>query len=169
MSQLSFSSFDSLLHVRDERGHYLLASAEQVLEAAREVIDQKFQRGASFTSPADAKEYLKAKLAGLDREVFAGLFLDNQHRLLAYRELFQGTIDEAQVYPREVVKEALLLNASAVILSHPHPSGSLEPSRADEILTKRLKEALAVVEVRVLDHIIVAGNATTSMAERGLL
>ncbi|HQZ04037.1 MAG TPA: DNA repair protein RadC, partial [Thauera sp.] len=139
------------------------------LEAARQAIEHKMQRGASFTSPAAVKEYLCAKLAGFEHEVFAVLFLDTQHRLIEYAEMFRGTIDSASVYPRELVKEALRLNAAAVIVSHNHPSGNPEPSRADEVLTQRLKEALALVDVRTLDHIIVAGGSTISFAERGLI
>ena len=169
MSQLSFSSFDSSLMVRDTQGRYLLATAEQILDAARQAIERKMQRGTSFTSPAAVKEYLRAKLAGFEHEVFAVLFLDSQHRLIEYSELFRGTIDSASVYPREVVKEALRLNSAAVIISHNHPSGNPEPSAADKVLTQRLKEALGLVDVRTLDHIIVAGTDTTSFAERGLL
>ena len=169
MSQLSFSSFESSLLVRDAQGRYLPASADQIIEAARQVIDQKMQRGVSFTSPTLVKEYLVAKLSGFEHEVFAVLFLDTQHRLIEYSEMFRGTIDSASVYPREVVKEALRLNSAAVIISHNHPSGNLEPSSADKALTARLKEALALVDVRTLDHIIVAGADTTSFAERGLL
>ena len=169
MSQLSFSSFDSSLMVRDAQGRYLLATAEQILEAARQAIERKMQRGTSFTSPAAVKEYLRAKLAGFEHEVFAVLFMDTQHRLIEYAEMFRGTIDGASVYPREVVKEALRLNAAAVIVSHNHPSGSPEPSGADKMLTQRLKEALGLVDVRMLDHVIVAGTDTTSFAERGLI
>ena len=169
MSQLSFSSFDSSLMVRDAQGHYLLATAEQILEAARQAIERKMQRGTSFTSPAAVKEYLRAKLAGFEHEVFAVLFMDTQHRLIEYAEMFRGTIDGASVYPRELVKEALRLNAAAVIVSHNHPSGNPEPSGADRTLTQRLKEALGLVDVRVLDHIIVAGTDTTSFAECGLI
>ena len=169
MSQLSFSSFDSSLMVRDAQGRYLLATAEQILEAARQAIERKMQRGTSFTSPAAVKEYLRAKLAGFEHEVFAVLFMDTQHRLIEYAEMFRGTIDGASVYPRELVKEALRLNAAAVIISHNHPSGNPEPSGADRTLTQRLKEALGLVDVRVLDHVIVAGTDTTSFAERGLI
>lgn len=169
MSQLSFSSFDSSLMVRDAQGRYLLATAEQILEAARQAIERKMQRGTSFTSPAAVKEYLRAKLAGFEHEVFAVLFMDTQHRLIEYAEMFRGTIDGASVYPRERVKEALRLNAAAVIVSHNHPSGNPEPSGADRALTQRLKEALGPVDVRVLDHVIVAGTDTTSFAERGLI
>ena len=169
MSQLSFSSFDSSLMVRDAQGRFLLATAEQILEAARQAIERKMQRGTSFTSPAAVKEYLRAKLAGFEHEVFAVLFMDTQHRLIEYAEMFRGTIDGASVYPRERVKEALRLNAAAVIVSHNHPSGNPEPSGADRALTQRLKEALGLVDVRVLDHVIVAGTDTTSFAERGLI
>lgn len=115
------------------------------------------------------KQYLSAKLAGLEHEVFAVLFLDTQHRLIAYSEMFRGTIDSASVYPREVLKEVLKLNAAAVILAHNHPSGNPEPSQADKALTQRLKDALAMVDVRTLDHVIVAGGDTASFAELGLI
>jgi len=169
MSQLSFSSFNASLMVRDAQGRYLLATAEQILEAARQAIERKMQRGASFTSPATVKEYLCAKLGGFEHEVFAVLFLDTQHRLIEYTEMFRGTIDSASVYPRELVKEALRLNAAAVIVSHNHPSGNPEPSAVDRALTQRLREALALVDIRALDHVIVAGSSTTSFAERGLI
>ncbi|MGP9826116.1 JAB domain-containing protein [Ectopseudomonas khazarica] len=155
MSQLSLALNASMM-IRDEQGRYLPATAEQILDAARKVIDQKVQRGAAFTSSDLVKEYLIAKL-------------DAKHRLIQYVEMFRGTIDSASVYPREVVKEALRLNAAAVIFAHNHPSGNPEPSQADKVLTQRLKEALALVDVRSLDHIIVAGQRTVSFAELGLL
>ncbi|MEG6991847.1 DNA repair protein RadC, partial [Pseudomonas aeruginosa] len=136
---------------------------------ARRVIDQKMQRGTEFSSPAVVKEYLRTKLAGFEHEVFAVLFLDTRHRLIEYVEMFRGSIDSAEVHPREVVKEALQHNAAAVIFAHNHPSGNPEPSAADRALTQRLKEALALVEVRTLDHVIVAGDRTTAFAECGLL
>ena len=169
MSQLSFSSFDDALLVRDAQGRYMPASVDQILEAARQAIELKMQRGAEFTSPALVKEYLRAKLAGFEHEVFAVLFLDTHHCLIEYAEMFRGTIDSASVYPREVVKQALRLNAAAVIISHNHPSGNPEPSAADKALTAQLRQALALVEVRTLDHIIVAGSSTTSFAECDLL
>ncbi|WP_181298940.1 DNA repair protein RadC [Pseudomonas sp. Q2-TVG4-2] len=168
MSQLSFSSFDSMLLVRDAQGRYLPTSVDQILSVARQAIDQNTS-GTLFTTPELAKDYLRTKLVGFEHEVFAALFLDSQHRLLEYVELFRGTIDQASVYPREVVKEALRVNAAVVIFSHNHPSGNPEPSQGDKVLTQRLKEALALMEVRTLDYIIVGGEATVSFAEQGLL
>jgi DNA repair protein RadC len=120
-------------------------------------------------SPDDVKAFLRLKLAGLDHEVFGVMFLDAQHRVIVFEEMFRGTLTQTSVYPREIVKAALMHNAAAVILAHNHPSGSVEPSRADELLTTTLKAALALVDCRVLDHIIVASGGTCSMAERGLL
>ena len=157
------------LLVRDAQGRYAAATPEVILEVARQVIDQKMQRGEQFTSPQATKDYLQVKLAGYEHEVFAILMLDNQHRLIAYSELSRGTLDSASVHPREVVKEVLAHNAGAVILAHNHPSGHPEPSSADRSITSRLKEALALIEVRVLDHIVVGGLKTVSFAERGLL
>ncbi|MCO7486992.1 RadC family protein [Stenotrophomonas maltophilia] len=168
MSRRSHSSDASLL-IRDGRGHYRPADANQILEAARQVIEQKMQRGRAFISPEAVKDYLRAKLAGFEHEVFAVLFLDTRHRLIDYVEMFHGTIDAAEVHPREVVKQALRLNAAAVIVSHNHPSGYAEPSASDQALTTRLRQALALVDVRTLDHIVVAGSQATSFAERGLL
>ena len=169
MSQLSFSSFDASLMVRDAQGRYLLATTDQILEAARQAIEHKMQRGASFSSPVAVKEYLRAKLAGFEHEVFAVLFLDAQNRLLALEELFRGTLTQTSVYPREVVLRALHHQAAAVVLAHNHPSGSVQPSRADEALTQTLKTTLALVDVRVLDHVIVAPGQALSMAEKGLV
>jgi len=169
MSHLSQVSLVDTLLVRDARGHYLPATAEQILAAAREAVDRKMQRGAKFGMPDEVKAYLCAKLGGLEHEVFAVLFLDNRHRLIEYVEMFRGTLDGASVHPREVLKEALRWNAAAVILAHPHPSGSPEPSAADRAITRQIKEALMLIEVRTLDHIVVGGNTTVSFAERGLL
>ena len=168
MSQLSLA-FNASLLVQDAQGRYLPATAEQILEEARRVIDLKTQRGEAFTSPELVKEYLITKLAGFEHEVFAALFLDAKHQLIQYVEMFRGSIDSASVYPREVVKEALHHNAAAVIFAHNHPSGNPEPSQADKTLTQRLKEALMLVEVRSLDHIVVGGRQTVSFAERGLI
>ena len=122
-----------------------------------------------LTSPEATRDFLKLKLYGLPHEVFACLFLDNRHRVIRYEELFQGTIDGASVHPREVVRRALETNAAAVIFAHNHPSGVAEPSQADLRITQRLKDALALIEVRVLDHLIIGEGPGTSLAERGLL
>ena len=122
-----------------------------------------------MANPSDTKRYLCLSLASLEWEVFACMFLDNKHRLISLEKVFYGTIDSATVHPREVVKLALEKNAAAVIFAHNHPSGVAEPSGADEMLTKRLKEALALVDIRVLDHIVVAGTEAVSLAERGLV
>lgn len=155
--------------IRDARGDYQPASASQILDAARRIMDQLVQRGAEMSSPTTVRDYLTVKLAGYEHEMFAVLFLDNQHRLIEYVELFRGSIDSASVHPREVVKEALARNAAAVILSHNHPSGWVEPSAADKHITHRLKDALSLVDIRVLDHVVVAGDRAVSFAERGLL
>lgn len=158
------------LMVRDGVGRrYRPATSEQILAAARLVIDEKMRRGNSFLAPEASRTYLRTKLAGYEHEVFAAVFLDTRHRLIAYAELFRGTIDGAQVHPREVAKEALRHNAAAVIVAHNHPSGNPEPSGADRAVTAQLKEALALIDVRVLDHIVVAGHETVSLAERGWL
>jgi len=161
--------FDSSLLVCDDQGRYIPASAERILAAARDAIGIKYQRGASFTSTEVVKEYLGTKLVGFESEVFAVIFLDTQHKLIEYVEMFQGTIDGAAVYPREVAKAALRLNAAAVIFAHNHPSGNPEPSSADISITKRLKDALGLLDVRALDHIIVGGEIAVSLAERGLV
>ncbi len=142
---------------------------QAVLELARRAIDEGLRREAVLNSPDKVRQYLQLQLARREHEVFAVLYLDAQNRLLKYEELFRGTLTQTSVHPREVVKQALRHNAAAVILAHNHPSGAAEPSRADELLTKALKDALALVEVRILDHLIVAGNATVSFAERGLI
>ncbi|MDH5649555.1 MAG: DNA repair protein RadC, partial [Gammaproteobacteria bacterium] len=129
----------------------------------------RLQKGRSLSSARDSKQFLASRLRGRKQEVFCCLYLDNRHRVLAFEELFQGTINGASVYPREVVRRVLAHNAAAVILAHNHPSGVAEPSRADETLTERLKDALALVEVRVLDHIIVGEGDPVSFAERGLI
>jgi len=169
MSEQSFSSYESALLVRDAQGRYLPATTDQILEAARQAVDQKMVRGTAFTSPAVVKEYLTTKLAGFDVEVFAVLFLDSRHCLIEYVEMFQGTLTQTSVYPREVAKAALHHHAAAVILAHNHPSGNPEPSEADKALTAHLKKALALLDVRTLDHVIVAGQETASFAEQGLL
>jgi DNA repair protein RadC len=153
----------------DAAGETQPASAEEILEAARRVVARRVRRGAVLTSPKATREFLTLQLGAREFETFCVLFLDNRHRVLEFLELFRGTIDGASVHPREVVKEALLRNAAAVILAHNHPSGVAEPSQADELITQRLRDALALVDIRMLDHLIVAGNSVLSFAERGLL
>lgn len=158
---------DCSLYVRSRRSRYELATADQILAAARSVVDQRMQRGESFVDPNVSCRFFCERLSGYGREVFAAAFLDSRHQLIEYVELFFGTIDGAEVHPREVVRQALLHNAAAVVISHNHPSGSVEPSAADRALTSRLKQALALVDVRLLDHIIVGGHHTLTMAARG--
>jgi len=168
MSHSTLSHALALL-VRDASGVYRPATGDEVLSAARQVIGRRVRRGTSMTSPQVVRDYLRTKLAELPHEVFVTLLLDAQHRLIQYVELFRGTLTQTSVYPREVVKAALAHNAAALILAHNHPSGVAEPSRADELLTQSLKQALALIDVRVLDHFIVAGPETLSFAERSLL
>jgi len=145
------------------------AEIAAVLEIARRSLAAQLRTRTVFDSPQAVKDYLKLQLAELPHEVFGLLFLDAQHRLLCFEELFRGTLTQTSVYPREVVKRALSVNAAAVILAHNHPSGVAEPSRADEHLTQTLRSALALVDVRVLDHLVVARTEVVSFAERGLL
>ena len=143
---------------------------QAVLEMSRRALAEEMTQGSAFASPGAVRDYLRLHLACLPHEVFFALWLDAQNRLIAAEELFRGTLTQTSVYPREVVKRALGHNAAAVVLAHNHPSGLSEPSRADELLTRELKQALALVDVRVLDHFIVAGQSTPlSFAERGLL
>jgi DNA repair protein RadC len=162
-------SESTTLLVREAQGGYRSANAEEVIAAARRVLSARVRRGSSLDSPEAVKTYLTVLMGALEHEVFTVLFVDAQHRLIAVREMFRGTLSQTSVYPREVIKEALALNAGAVFLVHNHPSGVGEPSRADEFLTKQLQAALALVDVRVLDHFIVAGDQVTSFAQRGLL
>src|SRR5258707_1364684 len=154
------------LWVRDERGEIRYATGEEILRAARSVMNRKVRRGTSMSSPRLVKDFLTTKLGMLEHEVFCVLLLDKRHRLIEYVELFRGTIDGASVHPREVVKLALAKNAAALVLAHPHPSGVPEPSQADELITQRLRDALSLVDIRVLDHLIVGGGDVISMAER---
>ena len=140
-----------------------------VVEVARRALAQQMHVEPLFDTPQRVKDYLALQLGGRSQEVFAVLFLDAQHRLLRLEEMFQGTLNQTSVYPREVVKRALALNAAAVVLAHNHPSGVAEPSRADEYLTQTLISALKLVDVRVLDHIVVGLGQVVSMAERGKL
>jgi DNA repair protein RadC len=138
-------------------------------ELARRYFEETLPVGAALRSPADTESFLHAKLRHLPHEMFCCLYLDNRHRVLRFDTLFRGTIDGTSVYPREVVKEALAANAAAVILAHNHPSGVAEPSQADERITRRLKSALDLVDIRLLDHLIIGQAETTSLASRGLL
>jgi DNA repair protein RadC len=140
-----------------------------VPELARRYFEESLPVGHAIRSPADTEAFLRARLQHLGHEVFCCLYLDNRHRVLRFEEMFRGTIDGTSVYPREVVKEALSVNAAAVILAHNHPSGVAEPSNADERITRRLQSALALVDIRLLDHLIIGHGAATSLASRGLL
>jgi DNA repair protein RadC len=145
------------------------ASFEEILDCARCALAKRVRRGTGFTSPRVTADYLRVRLSTLDHEVFCVIYLTKRHQFIACEDLFRGTIDGASVYPREVLKEALKHNAAAVILAHNHPSGVAEPSQADLDITRQLKKVLDLVEIKVLDHIIIAGGDTVSFAERGLL
>jgi len=139
------------------------------LELARRHLEENLRRGPALSSPEAVRRFLRARLRDLPHEVFCCLYLDNRNRVIGFEELFRGTIDGASVHPREVVKHALARNAAALILAHNHPSGIAEPSQADEVITRRLKSALALVDIRVHDHLVVGDSACVSFAERGLL
>jgi DNA repair protein RadC len=148
----------------------LAADERALIQQAIACLEARYHvRQEALTSPQDTRDYLKLRLAGVPYEVFAILLLDNRHRVIQYRELFRGTIDGASVHPREVVRLVLGTNAAAVILAHNHPSGVAEPSQADLRITQRLQEALALIEVRVLDHIVIGEGEGASFAERGLI
>jgi DNA repair protein RadC len=171
-----FGSVTALLEAGAERvaetpglGEAKLAQLQAALELARRALKEEMCSRDALSSPRAVRDYLRLALAGREHEVFVALLLDAQHRVTACEELFRGTLTQTSVYPREVVKCALRHNAAAVIFAHNHPSGVAEPSHADEILTRSLKAALALVDIQVLDHFIVAGARTMSFAERGLL
>jgi DNA repair protein RadC len=145
------------------------AQLQAVLEMARRALREKIGNGTSLGSPHAVRDYLRLRLQGRPHEVFTGVFLDAQNRVLAVEELFRGTLTQTSVYPREIVKRALHYNAAALIFAHNHPSGVAEPSRADEMLTVALKQALALVDVKVLDHFVIGSDAAMSFAERGLI
>ncbi len=142
---------------------------QAVLEMSRRALAEQIQTRDLLSSPQQVRDYLKLKLANLPQEVFVVLFLDAQNRLLAIEEMFTGTLTQTSVYPREIVKRALYFNAASVMFAHNHPSGIAKQSRADEMITQELKKALALIDVRVLDHFIIAGNETLSFVEAGLL
>lgn len=150
-------------------GHAKYAQLQAALEMGRRFLAERLKRGAALNSTLDTRHYLEAALRDRPYEVFCCLFLDNRHRILAFEELFRGTLNGTAVYPREIIRRVIAHNAAAVILVHNHPSGVAEPSRADELLTSRLREALALVDVRLLDHLVVGDGEMTSFSERGLL
>ena len=156
------------LEIQETNGTYRTASADEIIYAARSAINRRFRRGRALSSPADSRDFLKLRLAHLEHEVFAVLWLDSRYRIIGFEELFRGTIDGSSVHPREVVKSALHHNAAACILAHNHPSGISTASNADRSITRRLTDSLSLIDVRVLDHIIV-GEDCLSFAETGLL
>jgi DNA repair protein radc len=169
ISGLLNAGADELKRIKGLGGNAKRAELVAVLELARRAIGQRLKEREVFSSPGAVKQYLQLHLAAKVHEVFAVLFLDAQNRLVAMEELFRGTLTQTSVYPREIVLRALKHDAASVVLAHNHPSGTVQPSRADEALTQTLKAALALVDVRVLDHVIVAPGDALSMAEKGLL
>ncbi|MCM0609810.1 MAG: DNA repair protein RadC [Ideonella sp. WA131b] len=165
------------LHVSDRESPNDDASTQQLLKrrlgVARELLMRELRdhmaQGPVMSSPQVLRDWLRLRCAGLQHEVFLALYLDANHRLIAHEEVFRGTLTQTSVYPRELVKSALARNAAAIAVAHNHPSGQAEPSRADEFLTQTLKTALAMVDVRLIDHLVVAGDQCVSFAERGLL
>src|SRR5450755_1808558 len=141
----------------------------EIVSAALGILAKRIAKGSIIKNMEDAKKYLAVRFADLEHEVFAIIYLTNRHQVIACEEIFRGTIDGASVHPREVVKSALQYNAAALLIAHPHPSGIAEPSTADELITRRLKAALALVDIRIIDHLVIAGNHAVSFAERGLL
>jgi DNA repair protein RadC len=179
LARIMLSKYGSLRDLLRAGSHQLRGSPgigpvgycrlQAALELARRHYAEALRVGPVLDSPAATRDFLIARLSDSPHELFCCLHLDNRHRLIAFDELFRGTIDGASVHPREVVKQALARNAAALILAHNHPSGVAEPSQADELITRRLREALALVDIRVLDHLIVADTGCLSFAERGLL
>jgi DNA repair protein RadC len=169
LNGLLHAGLDDLKRIKGMGGNAKRSKLAAVLELARRAVAERLKERERFDSPEAVKHYVQLQLAARPHEVFAALFLDAQHRLIALEELFRGTLTQTSVYPREVVVRALHHHAAALILAHNHPSGCMEPSRADEAITQTLKAALALVDVRVLDHVIVAQGGALSMAERGLV
>ncbi|HTS53481.1 MAG TPA: DNA repair protein RadC [Burkholderiales bacterium] len=168
LSSLFSSNLERLLHVKG-LGYAKAVQLQAVIELARRALEEELKPGVNLSSPKAVRDFLRLSLLSRDKEVFLGIFLDAQNRVVAVEELSSGTLTQTSVFPREVVKRALSRNAAALIFAHNHPSGLAEPSRADEMLTQALKQALALVDVKVLDHFIVGGSKTMSFAERGLL
>jgi DNA repair protein RadC len=150
-------------------GDVRLAVLRALPELARRYFEETLPKGTAIRSPADTEQFLQARLRDRPHEVFCCLYLDNRHRVILFEELFRGTIDGTSVYPREVVKQALSVNAAAIILAHNHPSGVAEPSQADERITRRIKTALELVDIRLLDHLVIGDGTSTSLASRGML
>jgi DNA repair protein RadC len=159
---------DHALKIKEAYGRYRAATEEEIIETALSIIDARFQKGTAICNPQDAHQFLKLELAHMEHEIFAVLWLDNSHRVIAFESMFRGTIDGASVYPREIVKAALAHNAAACILCHNHPSGIAEPSQADRHITDKVKSALDLVGVRTIDHVLVA-ESVYSFAEHGLI
>lgn len=159
------------LYVRDSQGSYQFnreVSSDEIVHMAAKILSRQFRKGATLSSPGDVKQYLQSKLSNREHEVFACLFLDTRNRVISFDEMFHGTIDGASVHPREVVKRGLACNAAGLIVAHNHPSGVAEPSRADRALTRRLRESMQLVDIKLLDHFVV-GEEVISFAERGWL
>jgi len=169
MSHTFLSIESTVLLVQEVAGTYRPANSAEVLSAAQRVLLGQVRNADVLTSPAVVRDFLRMRLGHLEYEMFAIVHMDAQNRVIEYVELFRGTVTQTSVYPREVVKDALARNSAAVLLVHNHPSGTVQPSRADEALTQTLKAALALVDVRVLDHLVVASHDVLSFAERGLL
>ena len=165
-------TYGALTQVNDQQALYQLThpiSLDELLSIARLIATDKLKPGVMLSSPEACRDALLTLLNDIEREVFACLFLDNQHQLRKFEILFTGTIDRASIYPREVVKRALAYNAAAVIFAHNHPSGTAEPSQADRKITRQCADALALVDVRVLDHFVIGSDSVVSLAERGWL
>lgn len=156
-----------------EPGTYVMESTtvteHDILTMAQQLSQQRLNRGKALKSPTDVKDHMRTLAQNLDHEVFSIVFLDTQHRIIKFEQMFRGCLDSATVYPREIVKMALACNAAAVILTHNHPSGNPTPSKADIAMTRQLKEALKLVSIHVLDHIVVGVDGATSMVEHGLM
>jgi DNA repair protein RadC len=158
--------------MRDVLGHYTISGPQtesDILEAAEDILRRKLERLGSVGNPKDSADFLRMRLGALKHEEFHVMWLDNRHRILDVQKLFTGTVDGASVHPREVVRAALYINASAAILAHNHPSGVPEPSAADRAITHELRDALQLVGVRILDHLVVGSGECVSMASRGLI
>lgn len=168
---MNTSHEDVSLYVRENEGTYRVATLEEAIQGAKTLLEPKVfgSEDTYFTEPGRCMDYVTLQLGSLPYEAFSVFFLTSQHRVFDYEEMFRGTINQTAVYPREVVRAALLRNAAAIVISHNHPSGQLTPSSADKLLTNQLREACRMVDVSVLDHILVAGNKAMSFAQRGLM